>query len=210
MAEQKRGGIVKKILVALAAIIVVFLGFVAVQPSEFRITRSATIAAPPETVFTQVNDFHKWEAWSPWAKLDPNAKNSFEGPSAGTGAKFHWSGNSEVGEGGMTITESQPNDLIRIKLEFLKPFAATNTTEFTFVPEKEGTQVTWSMSGNNNFMGRVFCLFMNMDKMVGGDFEKGLTSMKSIAEAAAAGQPADEKPAAEESSAEESPVEKAE
>src|ERR1041384_401440 len=104
MAEAKsRGGVVKKILIAIALVVVAFLGYVAAQPPESRITRSATIAAPPATVFAQVNDFHKWEAWSPWAKLDPNAKNSFEGPTSGEGAKFAWDGNGDVGAGNMTI-----------------------------------------------------------------------------------------------------------
>src|SRR5438552_10530725 len=100
----------KKFLIAIAAIIVVFVVVVALQPSEFRIVRSATISAPPSDVFAQVNDFHNWEAWSPWAKLDPAAKNSFEGPSAGTGAIFKWSGNGDVGEGIMTLTESRPSE----------------------------------------------------------------------------------------------------
>ncbi|HXV78384.1 MAG TPA: SRPBCC family protein [Candidatus Binatia bacterium] len=174
----------RKILIALAVIVVVFVIIVALQPSEFRIQRSATISARPPAVFAQVNDFHKWEAWSPWAKLDPAAKTTFEGPPAGTGAIFRWAGNNDVGEGSMTITESRPSDLIRIKLEFLKPFAATSTAEFTFKPEGNQTAVTWSMEGENNFIAKAFCLFMNMDKMVGGQFEKGLASMKSVVEAA--------------------------
>jgi hypothetical protein len=173
----------KKILIALAAIVVVFVAVVAMQPSDFRIVRTATMSAPAPAVFAQVNDFHNWEAWSPWAKLDPAAKNSFEGPSAGTGAIFRWAGNKEVGEGSMTITESRPSDLIRITLEFLKPFAATNSVEFTFKPDGDQTAVTWSMAGKNNFISKAICLFMNMDKMVGGKFEEGLAAMKSIAEA---------------------------
>ena len=174
----------KKFLIAIAAIIVVFVVVVALQPAEFRIVRSATISAPAPAVFAQVNDFHNWEAWSPWAKLDPAAKATFEGPSAGMGAIFRWAGNKDVGEGSMTITESRPSDLIRIKLEFLKPFEATNTAEFTFKPEGNQTGVTWSMEGKNNFIAKAVCLFMNMDKMVGGQFEQGLAQMKSVAEAA--------------------------
>lgn len=186
MPETKRGGgILRKILIAIALVVIVFLGYVAAQPSAFSVTRSTTIDAPPATVFAQVNDFHKWEAWSPWAKLDPNAKNSFEGPSEGKGAKFHWAGNSDVGEGGMEITESNPNELIRIKLDFLKPFEATSTTLFKFEPAGSQTKITWTMSGENNFVGRIFCTFMNMDKTVGGDFEKGLASMKATAEKSA-------------------------
>ena len=174
----------KKILIAIAAIAVVFVAVVAMQPSEFRIVRSATISAPAPAVFAQVNDFHNWEAWSPWAKLDPAAKATFEGPSAGTGAIFRWAGNDKIGEGSMTITESRPSDLIRITLEFLKPFAAINTAEFTFTPEGNQTVVTWSMAGKNNFIAKAVHLFMNIDKMVGGDFEKGLAQMKSVVEAA--------------------------
>lgn len=175
----------KRILMAVAVIVFVFVGVVAMQPSEFRVVRTATISTPAPAVFAQVNDFHNWEAWSPWAKRDPAAKAAFEGPSAGTGAIFKWAGNKEVGEGSMTITESRPSDLIRIKLEFLKPFQATNTAEFAFKAEGNQTSVRWSMAGKNNFIGKAVCLFMNMDKTVGGDFEKGLAQMKSVVEATA-------------------------
>jgi hypothetical protein len=174
--------IITIVLLMLVAIVAVFAGVVAMQPDDFRVVRSTTIAAPAADVFAQVNDFHKWEAWSPWAKLDPAAKNTFEGPTEGTGAIFKWSGNNEVGEGKMTLTESHPYDLITIKLEFVKPFAATNTTEFTFQPVGEQTTITWAMTGQKNFVSKAVCMFMNMDKMVGGDFEKGLASMKSIVE----------------------------
>ena len=181
----------KKILIGLAVfagLILVFLGYVAMLPPDFRIERSATISAPPEIVFAQVNDFHKWEAWSPWAKLDPNAKNSFEGPSAGTGAIFKWSGNDEVGEGQMTILDSVPHEKITIKLEFKRPFEDSSTSEFTFKPSGENTVVTWSMFGKQKFIGKIVCLIMNMDKMLGGNFEQGLASMKKIAESEAATQ----------------------
>jgi hypothetical protein len=174
----------KKISITLVTIIIIFLVIVAMQPSDFRVTRSATIAAPAPAVFAQVNDFHKWDAWSPWAKLDPAMKKTHEGAPAGTGAIYTWSGNNDVGEGRMTLTESRPSDLIRIKLEFKKPFEATNTTEFAFKPDGNQTVVTWSMFGENNFMAKAFGMFMNMDKMVGGDFEKGLALMKSVVEAA--------------------------
>jgi Polyketide cyclase / dehydrase and lipid transport len=173
----------KKILIALAVIIAVFVGVVAMQPSEFRIERTATISTPAAVAFAQINDFHNWAAWSPWEKLDPAMKKSFEGAPAGTGAIYAWAGNDEVGEGRMTLTESRPNELIRIKLEFLKPFASTNTTEFTFKPEGDQTAVTWSMFGEKNFMSKAFGLFVNMDKMLGSDFEKGLAQLKAVAEA---------------------------
>jgi Polyketide cyclase / dehydrase and lipid transport len=175
------------ILIAIAAIMVVLIIIVATRPADFRITRTATMPAPPAVAFAQVNNFHKWEAWSPWAKLDPACKYSYEGPTAGTGAIFTWSGNNKVGEGRMTILESRPDDLIRIKLEFLKPFKATSTSEFTFQPQGNQTVVTWSMYGKNNFMAKAMGLIMNCDKMVGGDFEKGLASLKSIAETAMKG-----------------------
>ena len=174
----------KIILIALAVIVVVFVAIVAVQPSDFRISRSATIAAPPEAVFAQVNGLHNWEAWSPWAKLDSAAKSTYEGPAAGVGAAFTWAGNNKVGEGRMTITESRPNESVRFKLDFLKPFKATNTAEFTFKPEGIQTAVTWSMYGKNSFIGKAVGLFINCDKMVGGQFEQGLAQMKSLAEAA--------------------------
>jgi polyketide cyclase/dehydrase/lipid transport protein len=124
-----------KILIALGAVVAAFAAFVALQPSDYRVARSATIAAPASAVFAQVNDFHKWDAWSPWAKLDPNAKTAFEGPSAGEGAVFAWAGNKEIGEGRMTLTQSRPGELIRIKLDFVQPMAGTSTAEFTFKPE---------------------------------------------------------------------------
>ncbi len=173
-----------KILIALAVIVVVFVGLVALQPSEFRVARSATISAPAPAVFAQVNDFHNWEAWSPWAKLDPAMKQTYDGAPAGTGAIYTWAGNNQVGEGRMTLTESRPNELIRIKLEFLKPFEATNIAEFTFTPEDNQTAVTWSMAGKSNFIAKAVHLFVNMDKMVGGKFEEGLARMKSVVEAA--------------------------
>jgi hypothetical protein len=173
---------VKKILLGLLALIVIFLIVVALQPSEFKVTRSATMAAAPEVVFPYVNDFHNWEKWSPWAKLDPAMKVTYEGPESGVGAKYAWVGNDEVGEGKMEITESKPSDLILIKLDFIKPFAATNTTEFTFKPEGDKTNVVWSMSGKKNFIMKAFCMFMNMDKTVGADFEKGLAQMKTAVE----------------------------
>src|SRR3954454_4734137 len=125
----------KKILLVLLVAVAICAGVVALQPADFRIERSATIAAPAPDVFAQVNDFHNWEAWSPWAKLDPTAKNSFEGPPAGTGSIFRWSGNDKVGEGLMTILEPQPSDHIKIKLEFVRPFADTANTDFTFKPQ---------------------------------------------------------------------------
>jgi hypothetical protein len=173
-----------KILIAIAVILIVFVVVVALRPAEFHVARSATIPAPPAVVFAQVNDLHKWEAWSPWAKLDPAMKQTYEGPPAGDGAIYRWDGNNQVGAGSTTITESRPTDLIRMKLEFLRPFACTNAVEFTFKPEGNQTAVTWSMDGKNNFMAKAVGLVMNMDKMVGGQFEQGLAQLKSVVETA--------------------------
>jgi len=173
----------KIILAGLAVVIVVFAIVVALRPGNFRIVRSATIGAPPAVVFAQVNDFHKWRAWSPWEEKDPNLKRTYEGPASGPGTVYGWIGNKEVGEGRMTLVESRPDELIRIRLEFFKPFAATNHTEFAFEPQgADHTRVTWAMTGKNGFMARAFCMFMDMDKLVGDDFEKGLAGMKMIAE----------------------------
>jgi len=170
------------ILIAIVVVVVLFVVIVATRPSEFRITRKATMSAPASAIFAQVNDFHNWDVWSPWAKLDPNMKHTFEGPASGVGASHSWSGNNKVGEGNATITESQPHDRIVIRLEFLRPFTATNTAEFLFQPTGNQTAVTWNMYGTNNFMGKAFGMIMNMDKMVGRDFEKGLASMKTLVE----------------------------
>ena len=176
-----------KALITLAAVVIVFVAIVAMQPSDFRVARTAVIAAPAPAVFAQVNDYRNWKAWSPYEKLDPAMKKTYEGAAAGTGAIYTWAGNSQAGEGRATITESRPSELIRIKLEFLKPFAVTNTAEFTFKPEGDRTAVTWSLTGARNFMFKAVCLFMNMDRMVGGQFEEGLAQLKSVAEAAPRG-----------------------
>ena len=179
---------IKKILlgaiVVIGLVVVIFCVVVALQPSHYHIERAATVNAPAAIVFNQVNDFHKWDTWSPWAKLDSNMKQSYEGAPAGTGAMYSWTGNNQVGQGRMTITDSKPSELVKIKLEFIKPWTATNLTDFIFAPQGNQTSVKWTMDGDNTFMGKAFGLFMNMDKMVGGDFEKGLAQMKAVTEAA--------------------------
>lgn len=172
----------RKILLGLAALVLVFLIVVALQPADFRVERRTTINAAAATVFTHVNDFHLWNAWSPWAKIDPNMKQTFTGAPTGPGAVYTWSGNKEVGEGRMTILESQPAQRVRINLEFITPFEATNLTDFTFKGAGNQTEVVWAMTGTNNFMLKAASLFMNMDKMVGGDFERGLSQLKSVVE----------------------------
>jgi uncharacterized protein YndB with AHSA1/START domain len=173
---------IKKILLGICILLVILVIVIALQPSTFSYARTATFNVPAETVFEQVNDLHKWQAWSPWAKIDPNAKNSFEGPASGVGAIFGWSGNNEVGEGRMTITESKPNELIIMKLDFIKPFEATSTTEFTFKSNADKTTVTWKMLGTNNFIGKAISLFIDCEKMIGDQFEKGFSNLKSVVE----------------------------
>ena len=171
------------ILLGVAVLIILLLIVIATRPATFSVSRSATMAATPAALFNQVNDFHKWENWSPWAKIDPDCKNSFEGPTSGKGSKFSWDGNKNVGAGNMEIVESAPNGHIRIRLEFTRPFANVNDTLFTFKPIGNKTNVSWTMSGKNNFMSKAFSLIMNCDKMVGPQFEKGLASMETAAAA---------------------------
>ncbi len=173
----------KKVLIGLVVVVLAFVGFVYLQPTKYAVERSGVVPATPDVAYGLVADFHKWDGWSPWAKLDPNQKTEHSGAAAGVGAVYFWSGNDKVGEGRMTITEAKPGELVRIKLEFIKPWASTNDTSFAFAKEGEGTRVTWRMEGNNEaFMERVMSVFMNMDKMIGPDFEKGLASMKTVAE----------------------------
>ena len=173
------------IVIAVVAIVVVLLAVVAMQSSDFRVERKATIPAPPAEVFAQVRDLHKWQAWSPWEQVDPEMKRTYSGAATGTGASYAWVGNRNVGEGRMTITECRPNELIRIRLEFFKPFKATNTAEFTFQPQGDRqTAVTWSMFGPKNFFAKALHLCISMDKMIGGQFDKGLANLKAVVESA--------------------------
>jgi Polyketide cyclase / dehydrase and lipid transport len=170
------------IIIIIAVAVIGLIILVASRPNDFRVTRSTSVSAPPAIVFAEVNDFHKWEAWSPWLEMDRACKTTFEDASVGKDAIFTWNGNKHVGAGLMTITESHPSDLILIKLEFFKSFKAVNQTEFTFSDTANQTLVTWTMSGKNNFVGKIIGLFINCDKMVGGQFEKGLAKMKAVAE----------------------------
>jgi uncharacterized protein YndB with AHSA1/START domain len=174
--------VLKRIGLGLVAVVLLFVIVVMTRPPTFRIERSATVAAPPEAVYAQVADFRAWRRWSPWEGLDPALKRTYDGPAAGTGASYAWSGNDEAGEGKMTITGAEAPSNITVRVEFIKPFEATNTAKFTFVPAPGGTKVTWAMEGENGFIGKAFGMLMDMDKMVGADFEKGLGAMKQIVE----------------------------
>lgn len=162
-----------------------FLLFVASKPNSFSIERSMEIQAPPEDVFALINDFHMWSQWSPWEKLDPAMKKTFSGSEKGAGSEYAWAGNKKVGEGKMEIIEAQAPSKVTMKIDFLKPFEAHNVTEFTIVSSDGQTStVTWKMSGPNPFMMKAVGVFMNMDKVVGKDFETGLTNLKALAEKA--------------------------
>ncbi len=174
---------IKKILLALVSVVALILLVAAFQSNEFRVTRSAAIAAPPQILFEQVNDHHKFNAWNPWLKLDPNTKITYSGPDAGVGAACSWQGNSEVGAGTATIIESAPGELVRLRMDWKEPFPGSSIVEFTFKPEGGKTVVTWNMVGPKPFIGKVMGLFMNCDKMCGDQFEKGLASLGKITEA---------------------------
>lgn len=174
----------KKIALTVVAAVAILLVVIATRPANFKIERTASMSAPSWLVFGLVNDFRQWHVWSPWEKLDPTMKKTFSEKSSGEGATYGWVGNDEVGEGRMTITEAKPGQYVKLKLEFLKPWTATNQTTFTFTSQKTGsTLVSWVMEGENDFMGKAFSLFADMDAMVGKDFEIGLATMGTVAEA---------------------------
>ncbi len=178
--------IVKIVLMVLVIAVVGVLALAATRPDQYHVVRSATIAAAPAVVFAQVDDFHRWGAWSPWEKLDPAMKRTFAGPASGKDASYSWVGNDKAGEGRMTIVEHEPEARIGIRLEFIKPWTETCQAAFTFAPEGGGTNVTWTMDGKFTYVSKVFCVFMDMDKMIGTDFEKGLAQLQAVAESEAA------------------------
>lgn len=177
------------VLVFIALILLLLFISAARRPVEFAIRRSADIRAPADTVFSLINDFRQWPKWSPWEKLDPNLKRTLSGAEAGRGAVYEWQGDKKVGAGRMEILDSVPHSRIDIKLSFLKPFRAENRTIFTITPVDGASRVLWEMTGTNNFMFKLMGLFMDMDKMVGTDFEKGLAAMKAEAERGALPEP---------------------
>jgi hypothetical protein len=169
--------IVAVLAVALAAV----LAYAATKPDTFRIQRTANIKAPPETIYPLINEFDRWGAWSPYEHRDPDMKRTRSGPNSGKGAVYEWDGNKNVGKGRMEILETSPSKVV-IKLDFLRPFEAHNTAEFTLQPRGDTTDVTWAMHGPNLFVGKVMSVFIDIEKMVGKDFETGLASMKTVVE----------------------------
>jgi uncharacterized protein YndB with AHSA1/START domain len=176
--------IVAVVVVGITAILTALAVATSFRPDEMNVSRSTTIAAPPEAIFKVVNDLHQWDAWSPWSKLDPAMKVSYAGPAEGVGSSYHWSGNSDVGEGTSTIVESKPSEKVGMRLEMVRPMAGSNDVQFTFVPEGTGTKVTWAMHGKVPFIGKVVGLFMDCEKMCGDQFNEGLANLKRVVEAA--------------------------
>jgi hypothetical protein len=176
----------KKILAVAAVITAIFLAYVATRPGKYRVERSIVVAAPAERVYGLVANLQRWGEWSPWEKLDPAMKRDFAGTPAEPGATYHWAGNDKVGEGRMTITAAAAPSSVVYRLEFLKPWASVSTTEFRLAPEGAATRVSWAMNGEAGFTEKLFTVFMDMDAMIGKDFEQGLATLKGVAEGSGA------------------------
>ena len=166
------------VLGAAAAVV----GIAARKPNEFRLSRSTRIKAPADRIFANLVDFHRWEAWSPWEKLDPALKRMHSGATSGKGAVYEWEGNAKVGKGRMEIVQVDAPHRMVIAMHFLKPMESRSTTEFSLVPSGDGTEVTWSMAGQSPFIQKVMGVFMDMDAMIGKSFEQGLATLKTISE----------------------------
>jgi len=171
----------KIFVLAFALIVVIVLAVAATRPDSFRVQRTLSIKAPPEKIAGQIENFHAWSAWSPYEKLDPAMQRSYGGADSGKGAVYGWQGNAKAGEGRMEILEASPQK-ITIQLDFIKPFAAHNTAEFTLQPQGDTTTVTWAMYGPAPYVHKLMGLFINLDQMIGKDFDAGLQNLKAIAE----------------------------
>jgi len=171
----------KKILITLAAVVVIVLVIASLQPAEYKISRSIVINAPPAKIFKHIADVKLYQAWNPFAKMDPAMSMSYSGPQAGLGASASWD-SKKAGSGTMTETASQAPNHVVFRLDFSKPMVSTAVADYTLEAQGKATQVTWTMSGTNNLIAKAFHLFVNMDKMLGGYFDQGLASLKGIAE----------------------------
>jgi hypothetical protein len=186
-SEIQEASMLIKVLIGVASVLVVFLAVVATRRSAYHVERKLEVAAPAALVFSVLNDLHQFAGvfvlfGSPLDQRDPNMQKTFEGPAAGVGQSYAWSGKNGVGTGKMTLQESVPGQKVGITLEFVKPMASTATCAFTLASTPTGSLVTWSMDGNHNFIGKAFGMFMNMDNMLGSDIEKGLAQLKTVAE----------------------------
>lgn len=173
---------IESLVIAVVVLLVLLLIYTATRPDTFRVERTANIKAPPEKIFALINDFREWEPWSPWEKIDPAVKRSYSGSASGEGAVYEWNGNKNLGQGRMEIIESWPPAKVLIKIDFIKPFQAHNTIEFTLVRHDDYTAVTQAMYGPSPFMSKLMGIFCSMDKMVGQKYEEGLANLKAIAE----------------------------
>lgn len=171
-----------KLMIAAAVIVAGVLVLAATRPDSLRVQRTATIAAPPEKIFPHIDDLHAWGAWSPWEKKDPGMQRTYSGAASGKGAVYAWNGNGEVGKGRMEIVEAVPPSRVTIQLDFESPFEGHNVARFLLEPSGTATKVTWTMEGPTRFIGKLVGLFLNMDRMIGDDFESGLASLKALAE----------------------------
>ncbi len=170
----------------ITAAVIAILAIAGTRPAAYHVERSVVTTASPERAYALINDLHRFPDWSPWQKLDPAMKIDFAGPQQGVGAKYHWLGNKQVGEGRMTITDSEAPSHVGMKIEFVAPFVSVNDVRFAITPDGAGSRLTWGMDGTNNYMAKVMTLFVSMDSMMGKDFEAGLSSLKALAEAEAA------------------------
>jgi hypothetical protein len=172
----------KKIGFAVLAVIVLFLGFVATRPADYIISREVAINAPADKIFPYLNSAKLGEKWGPWLELDPAAQMTYSGPDSGVGSRASWDGGKQLGTGSATIVDSVPNERVGIKLEYTKPMSMTQHSDYLVRPSGNQTVVTWKVTGKNTFVGRIMCVFMDMDKVVGGMFEKGLSNLKNLVE----------------------------
>jgi hypothetical protein len=170
--------------VLVAVVILAVLVLAALRPAEMRVERRATMRAPATTVHAQIADFRRWQAWSPWERIDPTLERRFSGAASGKGAVYEWSGKGKAGAGRMEILDAPVPSKVVIQLDFIKPFAARNSTVFALAPQGDGTQVTWTMTGPSPFIARIMGLFMNFERLVGRDFEAGLANLRAVSEGA--------------------------
>lgn len=171
--------IVACVVVLLVAAVLLYA---AIKPDTFRVQRATRIKALPEKIFAFINDFHSWSAWSPYERKDPAMKRTLSGAASGRGAVYEWQGNKDVGMGRMEITDTSPPSKVILKLDFVKPFEAHNIVEFTLEPSGDSTNVTWAIHGPSPYISRLMGIFLNMDRMIGRDFETGLVNLKTLTE----------------------------
>ena len=172
----------KKIAAALAVVVAALLAFAATKPDSVHVERKAVVAAAPARVFPYLEDPRKTQEWSPWEKKDPNIKKTFTGAARGAGAVYAWEGNKEVGSGVATITAVEPDKSVTMDLHFITPMEGRSVAKYELTPVAGGTEVRWTIDGPSPYLSKLMCVFMDMDKMIGGEFEKGLAALKAIVE----------------------------